>query len=241
MKKILLMLIIYTGVLQAVQSEELYFFTRMSGFNAQFWERQDSDSRSFDDRKIFSNFTGGSFGAGMEFVLWDMGVTRGSRLFLRYGIDMTFLAPNYLGITNDGMSYSSVEQVSLGNGAFYMGLSNDFYIGGTLPKTNFIWGLGTKFFFVYPVYTGGVTFDRDEQFAFFAAPSLLLGYDIMIPNTYYKITPGLKVGFTCDPLIPNAYFPDMGKYDGSAAENWYSGLYVELSVSVSVFGIKWKK
>ena len=54
----------------------------------------------------------------------------------------------------------------------------------------------------------------------------------------------LKVGITCYPMVPDYFMENMSNYNylnESSPENWYSGFYIELSVSTSFMSFQWKK
>jgi len=67
-----------------------------------------------------------------------------------------------------------------------------------------------------------------------------LAYDIFIPNTKFKITPQIRTGITCNPLIPNDLVGGMDQYDLTKTE-MYSGFYVDISVAFSFYSVQWKK
>lgn len=234
-------LVIFLLMSVSLFSEDIFLFSRASFINAQFWERQVAkDDSSESDRKVMSNYTGGSVGAGMEFVIWDLGKKRGSRLFFISGVDVAFLGLNYLGHIPDTLTYNPMKTVSIKGGASSVGVDFDFFLGGTFPRTDLKWGVGSNFYFMFSSYSS-VALSESEKFSFFTTPSVFIAYDFFIKNTELKITPMLKTGITCVPMIPYDYFDNMNHYEASAAENWYSGIFVELSVSVAFKSFRWKK
>lgn len=242
MKKLLLSFLCLFSFLSVSYAEDFFLFGRTSFFNAQFWERQTGKS-GVENRKVMSNSTGGSIGTGMEWTIWDMGVKRGSRIFLFGGLDLVFVGLNYMAETKDTLLYNSINEIKLrGGGSLYIGLKLDLYVGGTFPLTDLKWGFGSDFYLTFHTYSETAV-QNSEIFAPFFTPSLLLAYDIFLnaARTKYKITPMLKVGLTCYPLIPNRFLSDLHLYNEVTAENWYSGLYVEFSVSASFLSIPWKK
>lgn len=229
-------------------SEDINFFTRTAFSNSQFWERQVDQFDEDDSRKVFSNFFSGSFGAGLEFIIWDIGVSKGSRLFFKTGVDVVFSGISFIGAYND--QSDNVRMYSLytinsnsNRGLFLTGLDWDFYIGGTFPKTDLIWGLGCMWVFLFPVYSPEYdTANFIEKWHFYAVPSLLIGYDFRIKNTKFKITPQLKAGFTCNPLIPDDLLRDMATVGGDYKQTeLYSGAYFECSVAFTFASVQWKK
>ncbi|OHD05783.1 MAG: hypothetical protein A2086_09380 [Spirochaetes bacterium GWD1_27_9] len=247
--KFSILLIIFTLTNIFLFSENIYFFTRTTFAISQFWEGDttgdpDLNSPAPVARKYFSNFLTGSFGAGVEMVIWDNGKKRGSRIFAKAGIDVLFAGPTYLGYynydPNKALSNDQLKSVNLNGGLLYTGFDLDLFIGGSFPKTDLLWGLGSMFYFMFPSYGQNYNVSSfSERFNFYAAPALLIAYDIFIPNTNLKITPQLRTGFTCLPLIPN----DMMKNetDGYKQKEMYSGFYIDLSVSFSFYAIQWKK
>ncbi|HBD96421.1 MAG: hypothetical protein A2015_03220 [Spirochaetes bacterium GWF1_31_7] len=221
-------------------AENIYLFGKTSFTNAQFWERQISSDNTLSNRKVMSNLTGGSLGVGVEWVIWDIGVKRGSRIFLTSSIDLVFLGLNYMGATKDDILYNNpMTNFDIGNGAMYTGFDFDVFAGGTFPKLDLKWGFGSNFYFMFPNYSN-ILMRESEQFAFFATPSIFIAYDIFIPNSTIKITPMLKTGITTVPLIPDDFQADIDKFS-ILPENWYSGLYIDLSVSISFKSFVWKK
>jgi len=131
----------------------------------------------------------------------------------------------------------------LNGGAFYTGFDMDLCVGGSFPKTNLLWGFGCMFYFTFPGYSPLIPvykFDPTERFAFYAAPFISLAYDIFIPDTGFKITPQIRTGITCNPLIPNDLVGGMNQYDLAKTE-MYSGFYVDISVAFSFYSFQWKK
>ncbi len=224
-------------------AENIYLNTRTTFAVSQFWEYnafKESDEVKLARRK-FANYLTGSIGAGMEMVIWDNGKKRGSRLYFKGGMDLIFAGPTYFGQMNGTDIYAPMNKVDLGGGIFYTGFDMDFYIGGTFPKTDLLWGIGSMFYFTFPVYCPTMAisdFSSHEKFAFYAAPSLLLGYDIFIPDSKFKITPQLRTGITCYPLLPDDFFKDNNSYNTT---EMYSGFYIDISVAFSFFSVQWKK
>ncbi len=242
-------------------SESFYFYGTSSFGMHQYWELQlekdPTGKQTGEKRRFFSNFLSGSFGLGLEMVIWDMGVKRGSRIYFKSGINMIFMAPNYLGYLPaldpaNPSSTSTMNGVNLNGGAFYTGFNLDFIFGGSFPKTDLIWGLGVVLNFTFPSYSG-ISLRPNyihEEFAFFAEPFISIGYDFNIPDTKMKITPQLRTGFTCVPLIPDFLLSDMNKngsvnyYSTEYSANefgQYSGLFVEVSVAITFMSIEWRK
>lgn len=249
MKKNLILTFMIFATFTSLFAEDIFIQGRSSVFNAQFWERRtSSDTDTFKNQKIMTNTTGGSFGASAEWVMWDMGKTRGSRISLFGGLDVVFLGLNYMGHTDDGMAWSEMHDIDLeAGGAFYSGFKLDLYFCGTFPRTDLKWGFGFDANFMFQSYASVVKPYDDEIFSPFFTPSVLLAYDILLKKTatvIYKLTPMLKVGLTCYPMVPDYFMTNMSNYGylkESSPENWYSGFYIELSVSTSFMSFKWKK
>ncbi len=224
-------------------SEDINFFTRTTFSNSQFWERQVNQYDDDDSRKVFSNFFSGSIGAGLEFIIWDIGITKGSRLFFKHGIDLVFSGISYAGAYDDQSANFTMYALDIDGGALFVGIDWDFYIGGTFPKTDLIWGLGCMWNFLFPSYSpNNEVSGFFEKWHFYAVPSIFLGYDIHIPNTKFKITPQLKVGFTCNPLIPDDLIGDMATVGGDYKQTeLYSGPYFDFSVAFTFASVQWKK
>ncbi len=240
-------------------SENIYLFTRSTFSVSQFWAGYLDDSSSFNwwdidafnnttpvTRKFFSNFLTGSVGTGMEMVIWDNGRERGSRIYFKGGLDLAFAGPTYIGYfnydANQVINDEPMTDIDIKDSVFYMGLSMDIFIGGTFPKTDLFWGLGAIFNFMFP--TGSTSFnimswDSYDRFAFYVTPALVLGYDIFIPYTNFKITPQIRAGFTCMPIIPRGMLG--GAADGYYMKELYSGFYVDVSVAFSFKSFQWKK
>ena len=123
----------------------------------------------------------------------------------------------------------------------------DLYFTGTFPRTDLKWGFGFDANFMFQSYASVVKPNDDEIFSPFFTPSVLLAYDILLKKTatvIYKLTPMLKVGITCYPMVPDYFMENMSNYNylnESSPENWYSGFYIELSVSTSFMSFQWKK
>lgn len=249
MKKSLLffiLIIFYIVSSNFLFSEDINFFTRTSFSNSQFWERQVKKFDESESRKVFANFFTGSIGVGIEFIIWDVGIQKGSRLFVKHGVDLAFSGISYAGAYNDNVdnvTTYSMYSLDINGGAFFTGVDWDFYFGGTFPRTDLIWGIGCMWNFLFPSYSPkyDVT-DFYEKWHFYAVPSIFLGYDIRIPNTKFKITPQLKAGFTCNPLIPDDLISDMATVGGDYVQaDLYSGAYFEASVAFTFVSIQWKK
>ncbi len=246
MNKKLFVLFLLFMILSFSFSENIYFFTRSTFAISQFWEKNnkyDNNGNLTDSRRVFANFLTGSLGAGVEMVIWDIGKKRGSRIYFKGGLDLLFMGPTYFGIIEEDNGIGAVIEKSLNGGAFYTGFDFDLFVGGTFPKTDLLWGFGAIFHFTFPAYAPNIAvenFKSNERFAFYAAPSLLLGYDIFIPHTNFKITPQLRVGLTCLPLIPDDLIGDMDNYKLDKTD-MYSGLYIDLSLAFSFYAIQWKK
>lgn len=234
MKKIFF-IILSLSLTSAIFSENIYLSAKATFATAQFWElnipNDDSDS---EERKLMSNFLIGSFGIGFEMVILDMTKRRGSRLSVRSNIEMVFSGPVFIGETPNTIKYNELESKSLGNGAFYYGLNLDSFFGGTFPKTDLFWGIGSIFYFTFPVYNA-------KELGIYAVPSLLIGYDIEIGD--FRISPQSRFGITTIPLIPDSLVDDSNEYVSSTTtpENWYSGFYADFSVAFSFKKYQWKK
>src|SRR4030042_2995844 len=154
---------------------------------------------------------------------------------------MDFFGLHFIGAYKDSTSslygydlnkmYGLTDEV----GIFYLGFNMDLFIGGTFPRTNLLWGFGCSWNFLFPAYSS--TYDVknfSEKFAFYAVPSIILGYDVFIPDSNIKITPQLRTGFTCNPFIPNDIIETTktNETEYYPLES-YSGIYLELSVAVS--------
>jgi len=243
-KKLTIVVLLF--LTEIIFSENIYFFTRTTFADSQFWEKNNkynSNGDLIDSRRVFANFLTGSIGAGVEMVIWDIGKKRGSRIYFKGGIDVLFMGPTYFGIIEEDNGIGSIIDRSLNGGAFYTGFDFDLFVGGTFPKTDLLWGFGSIFHFTFPAYSpviGVENFKSGERFAFYAAPSLLLGYDIFIPYNNFKITPQIRVGLTCLPLIPDDLIGDMNNYNLDKTD-MYSGLYIDFSVAFSFYAIQWKK
>ena len=166
MKKNLISILIILSTFTTLFAEDIFIQGRSSVFNAQFWERRTSTNEdSFKSQKIMTNTTGGSFGASAEWVMWDMGKTRGSRISLFGGLDVVFLGLNYMGHTNDGMTWSKMHDIELKEGgAFYSGFKLDLYFTGTFPRTDLKWGFGFDANFMFQSYASVVKPNDDEIF-----------------------------------------------------------------------------
>lgn len=259
-KKLLLLCFIIGNLLyiQTLFAENIYFSARTTFSNSQFWEKNgintDNDyngQRADYERKIFSNFFSGSLGLGIEMIIWDNGKKRGSRIFFKSGIDFVFSGIHTVASYDDGVFPVTMKQHDINGGAFYVGTDWDIYLGGTLPKTDFIWGFGCMFTFLFPAYSPHANvLDFFQKYAFYATPSIIFGYDYFIPNTNFKITPQARIGFTCSSVIPydllddvtlgntqKAYIP-AGYTEGEP--EMYSGLYIDISVAFSFLSVEWK-
>ena len=226
-------------------AEDIFLNVRTTFAISQFWEYDaiTNDDTVVNDqaRRKFSNFLTGSIGAGMEMVIWDNGRKRGSRLYFKGGLDLCFAGPTYFGQMLGTNTAAAMEAVAMKGGIFYTGLDMDIYIGGSFPKTDLLWGIGSMFYFMFPAHSPEIAvsdFAANEKFAFYAAPSILLAYDIFIPNTKFKITPQLRTGITCNPIIPDNFFADGKDYN---TNELYSGFYIDISVAFSFFAVRWKK
>lgn len=252
--------VINTGVF----GENIYFFARNNFTISQFWSGDTTADTSLEKtsgvdrvyRKYFSNFLSGSFGVGVEMVIWDNGKKRGSRVYAKSCLDVIFSAPTYAGFANHDPDkkindYKFSDNGDLVTNSAYVGFGIDAFIGGSFPMTDLIWGLGSAFNFLFPtnpnsyknsVYSLTGTF---IPMNFYAAPSLLIGYDIFIPNTNFKITPQMRTGFTCLPLIPKDLMSDYSLRDNGGnlykVKEYYSGFYIDFSVAFSFYSIQWKK
>lgn len=256
MKKNSIFFIIFTlAFTSLIYSEDIYFYSKTSFKNAQFWEKQYNRYAHSDTWNLYSNFFIGSIGAGVDWVIWDNGKKIGSRVFLKSDINLDFAGLSFLGGYKDASSklydYSlntlydlQAKDDNNKDGAFYIGTTIELYMGGTFPRTDLVWGIGSGFSFYFPAYAvtkSAVTFN--EKFKFFATPSLLLAYDFFIPETKLKITPQLIAGFTCNPLIPNDLVDINNKYVKTEYYTLtpYSGAFFELSVLFSFMKLQWKK
>ncbi|MCG8572893.1 MAG: hypothetical protein MJB14_22400, partial [Spirochaetes bacterium] len=215
-KIILFSLLVILFIPFCVTAEDIKFHVRTSIANAQFWQRfcyTDNETTIDNDMKIFSNNLMGNFGIGMEWILFDVGKKRGSRMFIKSGIDFIFtMSPTYVGKTNgystwDETAKDGMKNLGLAGDINYLGFDMDLFFGGTFPKTDLIWSFGAIFNFVFPVYSENVpisSLKSYERFRFFATPCISIGYDIHIPNTNFKITPQIRTGITCLPVIPHS-------------------------------------
>ena len=227
-------------------SENLYFFTRSTFSNSQFWERQKVkyDGKSDDTRKVFSNLFSGTMGVGLEFIIWDIGKKNGSRLFFKTGTDLVLSGISYTGAYLDRKSddpkhnLNELYSLNINGGLFLTGIDWDFYFGGTIPKTDLIWGFGCIWTFLFPAYSPKYDVNTFfEKWHFYA----VFGYDIHIPNTNFKITPQVRAGFTCNPLIADDIIGDMSTVGGDYEQiDQYSGPYFDFSVAFSFTSFKWK-
>lgn len=249
MKKTILFLLflLFLSANISIHSENIYFSTRTTFANAQFWERQVHKEYSDFSRKIFANYFSGSVGVGMEMIIWDMGKKRGSRLYFKTGFDMLFSGLSFMGGYKEQEPNAQFYKYDDNGKAFYMGFDWDIYVGGTFPKTDLIWGFGSMFVFLFPTYSPNIPVSSFyEKYSFYAVPSILLAYDIFIPNTKFKITPQLKLGFTANPMIPDDLLGvegtrDMDTVGGNYVRDYlYSGLYIDISVAFSFLSITWK-
>jgi hypothetical protein len=244
LKYIFIILLFFTGI--SLYSENIYFYTKTNFAISQFWEgfSSNENGNKIIDRKFFSNFLTGSIGMGMEMVIWDMGVKRGSRLYFKTGIDMLFSGPTYIGYYNENTSNGSLYQANMHGSAFFMGMDMDFFFGGTFPKTDLLWGFGSIFNFMFPVYSPYTT-SFNTKFYFYATPSILLGYDIAIPDTKFKITPQIRAGITCVPVMPSEIISETAGYEQGYGHvlttGFYSGFYIDFSVAFSFWNVTWKK
>ncbi len=261
----LILIAIFCSV--TVFAENIYFYGNTAFGIHQFWEMQvqkdTSHEKTGDDRRVFANYLSGSFGLGAEMIIWDMGVKRGSRIYFKNGINMMFLAPTYFGHLP---YYDFTNQVStdimqpftngINGGVLYTGVNLDFTLGGSFPKTNLLWGFGVVLNFTFPVFAPNFNLTRimsdypANQYSFFAEPFIMIGYDILIPDTDIKITPQLRTGITTNPLVSDFLLGDMLKntttnyYTRDYETNnpgQYSGFFIELSVSISFIAIEWRK
>lgn len=232
-------------------SEDINFFTRSTFSNSQFWESQSYQDNPDYERNVFTNFFSGSVGFGMEFIIWDIGKTRGSRIFFKTGIDIVFSGISYAGAYSDYDPNDAdhkfnkdhnMTSLNINGGAFYSGLDWDFFVGGTFPKTDLLWGFGCIWNMLFPAYSPIYNVNSFvENYQFYAVPAVLIGYDIVIPKTKLKITPQIRAGFTCNPIIPADLIRDMSIHGGSYIKHvMYSGPYIDFSVAFSFASIKWK-
>ncbi len=243
--KRLAIIVICTFCVVSLFAEDIFLNTRTTFAISQFWEydaiTDDGTVVNNQARRKFSNFLTGSIGAGMEMVIWDNGRKRGSRLYFKGGMDLVFAGPTYFGQMLGTNTMAPMEDVPMQGSIFYTGLDMDIYIGGSFPKTDLLWGVGSLFYFMFPSYSPEIPvadFASHEKFAFYATPSLLLAYDIFIPHTKFKITPQLRTGITCYPLLPDDFFADGKDYN---TNEMYSGFYIDISVAFSFFAVRWKK
>jgi hypothetical protein len=229
-----------------IYSENFYFYTKTTFAVSQFWEGFSKNDTQID-RKLFTNILSGSMGLGFEMVIWDMGIKRGSRLYVRTGIDLVFSGSTYTGFIDVDTKDGSMYPVNLHGGVFFTGLDMDIYFGGTFPKTDLLWGFGAIFNFDFPSYSPYKSVDSfNNKYYFYAVPSILLGYDIMIPDTMFKVTPMIRAGITCLPItttdVINEELSGYKKgYNISTYSGYYSGFYVDFSVGFSFFSKAWKK
>jgi len=247
--KFIIISLLITYFSSNIYSENIFLYAKTAFKNSQFWEKQENHSDSDDLWKVYSNFFGGSLGAGMEMVIWDNGIKRGSRLYFKGGLDLDFAGVSFIGgykDPNEGNMYNyeknKLYEFDKHGGAFYVGLNWDLFFGGTFPKTNLLWGFGCSWNFLFPAYAPQLKVaDFKEKYAFYAVPSIILGYDFFIPKTNYKITPQLRAGFTCMPFIPDDLIKSsINDSDFYPIAN-FSGLYVELSAAFSFISFQWKK
>ncbi len=249
MKKSLLffiLIIFYIISCNFLFSEDINFSARTAFSNSQFWERQVKQHHHSESRKVFTSFFTGSIGVGIEFIIWDIGKKKGSRLFVKHGVDLAFSGINFAGAYNDNdKNVTSYAMYSLDThgGALFTGVDWDFYFGGTFPRTDLIWGIGSMWVFLFPAYSPGKDVGSFyEKWHFYAVPSVFLGYDFIIPNTKFKITPLIKAGFTCNPLVPDDVLEDMATVGGDYKQvALYSGAYFEASIAFTFASIEWKK
>jgi hypothetical protein len=247
-KNLLFFLLIVFSIISSnlLFSRDFNFFTRVNFSNAQFWERQVKKHENSDSRKVFTSFFNGSAGVGLEFIIWDIGKERGSRLFIKHGVDLVFSGIHFAGAYNDRVnnvdSYAMYE-LNTNGGALFTGVDWDFYFGGTFPKTDILWGIGCMWYFLFPSYSPKYNVAGFvEKWHFYAVPSVFFGYDFIIPNTKFKITPHIKGGFTCNPLIPDDLIRDMHAVGGDYVQvNIYSGAYFEAGVSFTFTSVRWRK
>lgn len=258
MKKILFLiaaLIMSTAILSA---EDINFFVRSTPIAvAQFWEihyenvryksgQYEDGTPKYSSRdegtKFFSNNLLSSVGVGFEWIIWDMGKKHGSRIYLKWGIDYVYtMFPTLIGSMPDDLRFHWAQEENVG-ALNYTGFNLDLFFGGTFPKTDLLWGIGSYFFFTFPIYSSrmDVTWFSDyEKFAFFAAPCITLGYDIFVPNSPFKITPQIAGGITCNPVMPDDVIDDIGEKFESKSP--YSGFFFSASVAFTFKSIQWRK
>ncbi len=237
---VILSFIIASTFNQNIYSENIYFYTKTTFADSQFWERAIS---KYGDTslKVFSNFLSGTMGLGIEMVIWDIGIKRGSRIYFKGGVDLVFAGLSYVGAyANDNKFNVSMYPLNINGGAFFTGVDWDLFVGGTFPKTNLIWGFGCIWTFLFPSYSPKYNvIDLYQKFYFYATPAVLFGYDIIIPKSNFKITPQIRAGFTCNPVIPHELIREL-RYNYSVQEK-YSGFYVDFSLAFSFAQIKWKE
>jgi len=240
-------------------SENIYLFARSTFAVSHFWAGFLSNDKSFNwwdmdvfsdttpaNRKFFSNFLTGSAGSGMEMIIWDNGKDRGSRIYFKGGLDWAFSGPTYMGYFNynpeEIVNKDTIKDIDIKKSLFYMGFSMDIFIGGTFPKTDLFWGIGAIFNFMFPVGSSSFSvssWNNYDKFAFYVTPALSIGYDIFIPYTSFKITPQIRTGITCMPILPRAMLGDAAS--GYYMKELYSGFFVDMSVAFSFKAFRWKK
>jgi hypothetical protein len=235
-----ILFLLFTATL--IYSEDINFFTRSTFSNSQFWESQSFNDDPNFERNVFTNFFSGSTGFGMEFIIWDNGKARGSRIFFKTGLDLLFSGFSYAGAYDVVNVDHGMASLNINGGAFYSGLDWDFFVGGTFPRTDLIWGFGCIWNFMFPSYSPVYNVNSFvENYQFYAVPAVLLGYDIIIPKTKFKITPQIRAGFTCNSVTPGDLIRDMGTHGGSYIKHvMYSGPYIDFSVAFSFASVKWK-
>jgi len=275
-KLIFILILFLTVASNLFFSENINFFVKTLFSNSQFWESQLNDSNPQnpnDIRNVFTNFFSGGIGFGMEFIIWDMTKARGSRLFFKTSADFIFSGITYAGYYDNSGTYitpdtfvstasdHSMHQLNINDGLFLTGLDLDLFFGGSFPRTDLIWGFGCIFDFLFPTYSPKYdipTYFLERSF-FYAVPAVLLGYDINIPNTKFKITPQIRVGFTCNPVIPgdllkennpnNDMSIDYMDANGNMLKRYgtyekfisLSGPYIDFSIAFTFGSIQWKK
>jgi len=262
MKNKLIFIILFSiiGVF-SMFSEDINFFARSNFSVMQFWEKDASnDSDAGGVRNYSSTYLSGSFGVGMEMIIWDMGKKRGSRIFFKTCLDMLFSGPVYVNYYTSSEQDMTKIHTDYNGGASYIGTGIDFILGGTFPKTDLIWGIGSGFNFIFPLYSSyKSTLNFNQKFVFYATPSIMIGYDFFVPNTKFKITPQLRTGITCVPFY-NDYYSSSGDQSFimsmasrdtinddffNKVSNKYSqtnsGIYIDLSVAFSFYSVQWRK
>jgi hypothetical protein len=232
-------------------SENINFFSRTFFSNSQFWlqERSNIEDNNDDNNKrnIYTNFFSGGAGAGMEFIIWDMGKAKGSRLFFKTGADFVLSGLSYSG----GFYYDTLDhtmfQINTNGGAMFTGIDWDFFLGGSFPKTDLLWGFGCIYNFLFPSYSPKYNVSNfNQKWYFYAVPAIMLGYDITIPKTNFKITPQIRAGFTCNPVIPRELYAnnnsnEFSTYNNRYAQTLQSGPYFDFSIAFTFTSVKWKE